>query len=476
MVSKNKKSGRSKNGRSKNRRSKNKRSRQWRKTMKRLKKKKTREMYHGGEDDPDDVDEFSEDPLILDNVTNDDPRILHFTTRRYDEIIFQNSPELTHIPYLKEDDGDGVQIKMTVSNCPSLVSVSYRDVYMIDFGEMNITTDILRQSMDPDSHNDDYCRTYRFTNCTFDVDCELKFLSMSTSKSHIVQFEDCVGMPHILSYRLNYFTIKNCRNVSFPFSSPTNIFFHITIDGNQYTNDGAKNQFIHLLNGLYDHIHITTDLPISTSRMIQNGGPRDFETLSRNNGWVPPPSTWGNYVPRSVPCDISLDTMIVDYLDGDKVLRDYTTMDPNTVFLKCNRDYLVFDLTRIQESINKEGIDNSVIVYECMADDGRYGDDRTLVDKPFFKIGEFTCSTRSYTPLNQIEHIINHPEHKFWESYDTGIVVTSVVSHSVKSGSTRVCGSHCQPGQGGRQFHIRKLLVSDEVDNLISPNNNSNNR
>ena len=130
--------------------------------MKRLKKRKTREMYHGGEDDPDDVDEFSEDPLILDNVTNDDPRILHFTTRRYDEIIFQNSPELTHIPYLKEDHGDGVQIKMTVSNCPSLVSVSYRDVYMIDFGEMNITTDVLRQSMDPDSHNCQGCPLWKW--------------------------------------------------------------------------------------------------------------------------------------------------------------------------------------------------------------------------------------------------------------------------------------------------------------------------
>ena len=467
MVFKNKKSRRSKRKRC--RLSKNKRCKQLRKTMKRLKKRKTREIYRGGEDDADDVDEFSEDPLILDNVTNDDPRIHNFTTKRYDEIYFQNSPELTHIPYLKEEGG--VKIKMTVSNCPSLVSISYRDINMIDFSDMNITTDILRQSVDPDSHKDDYCRTYRFTNCTFDVDCELRFVSMSAPKSHIIQIEDCVGTPHIFSRRLNYFTIKNCRNVKFPFSDPPNIFFHITIEGNQYTNDGVKNQFIHLLNGLYDHIRIYTNLPISTSRLIENGGPRDFETLSRNNGWVPPPPTWENYVPRSIQCDISLDTMIVDYLDGDKVLRDYTTMDANTVFLKCNRDYLVFDLTRIQASINKEGIDNSVIVYECMADDGRYGDDRTLVDKPFFKIGEFTCSTRSYTPLNQIEHIISHPEHKFWESYDTGIVMTSVVSHSVKSGSTSVCGSHCQPGQGGRQFHIRKLIVSDEVANLISPKN-----
>ena len=131
---------------------------------------------------------------------------------------------------------------------------------------------------------------------------------------------------------------------------------------------------------------------------------------------------------------------------------------------------MVLDLTRIQNEINKYGIDNSVIVYECIVA-GTLKDDNTILDKPLFKIGEFTSSIRSYAPLNQIQYIIDHPEHKFWESHITNIQVKSVVSHSVKSGATRVGASHCQNGQDGNIFHIKKLIVSDEIDQFVSSNN-----
>ena len=58
----------------------------------------------------------------------------------------------------------------------------------------------------------------------------------------------------------------------------------IIIQNNEYMNNDVKTQFIDFLSNLYDSVKITTDLPITNSRYIENGGPRDFETLSVNNG------------------------------------------------------------------------------------------------------------------------------------------------------------------------------------------------
>ena len=443
------------------------------KSTKRLKTKYTRQIYHAGADSldgNDDEPKFSEELLVLDNVKDDDPRLINFMKNPHEEVSFENSPDLTHIPYLNLK---GNKVTFTIINCPSLVSIDYRDTHSVTFWNMNISNNILKQELHVDADPKDYCTSLYFRTCTFDEDCEILFIS---NKNDDLVFNDCTSIPKFRSDRIFNLTIKNCQNVSFPFFNPNNVLKMIIIQNNEYMNNDVKTQFIDFLSNLYDSVKITTDLPITNSRYIENGGPRDFETLSVNNGWDPPEPTWGNFLPTTVQCDITMDTLITDYLNGDMILRDYineNTMDPNTVFLKCNREYIVFDLTRIQNEINKHGIDNSVIVYECILA-GTMRESNTILDKPLFKIGEFTSSIRSYAPLNQIQYIIDHPEHKFWESHVTNIQVKSVVSHSVESGATRVGASHCQGGQDGNIFHIRKLIVSDEIDQFVSSNNHRN--
>ena len=391
--------------------------------------------------------------LILDNVTNDDPRIVNFMDNPSSYVEFRNSPRLTRIPYFNK--GGIHKVEMHISYCDSLESISHRGIDSIIMHFISITTEL----MVSDYHKD--CKILFFYSCIFEPDCKI------TPHITSIYFDNCINIPRMLNYPfIEHIGIENCANVNFPILNPDlSLLRVLVVIYNEYINNDVKDQFINLVN---TQIMLGTDV-----RSDLYGGPTDFETLSHNNGWVPPPPTWGNYVPRTNQCDITMDTLIVDYIHGEMTLRDYideNTMDPNIVFLKCNRDYIVFDLTRIQNDINKYGIDNSVIAYECMSNDNKYGDDSTIVDKPFFKLGEVTSSTRSYTPLNQIEHIINHPEHKFWECYHTGIKMASVVSHSIKSGSTVVNGSHCQSGQEGVQFHVRKLIVSDEVDIFVSEN------
>ena len=459
------------------------------KPIKRLKKKYTRQIYYAGADSPGDFKwpRMPINSIYLLNVNNDDPRLLDFmenpTTIIEPNITnvnietptlvtLERSPNLTHVPYINMPD----KVQLTIGDCSSLVSIDYRNLKNITFGRMNISNDMLKQKLHVDALLEDYCCNFRFYHCTFDEDCEIKFIS--TNRNKILSFTNCIGIPRYPFDSIDTLSIYDCQNVSFPYFNQSNVLTSINIKNNQYINNDARRRLTNYLSNFYNVIfrvvRVDTDLPIN--RNLSGDGPRDFEVLSTNNGWDPPRPIWGTFVPNSEHCDITMDTLLIDFLNGDATLRDYineNAMDPNTVFLKCNRDYIVLDLTRVQNEINKYGIDNSVIVYECIAVGG-LKDSNTILNKPLFKLGEYTGSTRYYTPLNQIQHIINHSEHKFWECYNSGIKINSVVSHSIKSGATRVCGSHCQDGQDGELFHIRKLIVSDEVDEFVSPNNHVN--
>ena len=149
----------------KSRQLKNKKSKQLKnkKSIKRLKKKYTRQIYYAGADSPSYL-KWSEIPPIkfiyLTNVNNDDPRLINFmenpstivqpniTNVNNDDhlietptfITLENSPNLTHIPYINMPD----KVNMTIVNCSSLVSIDYRNLKEIMFGRMNISNDMLK--------------------------------------------------------------------------------------------------------------------------------------------------------------------------------------------------------------------------------------------------------------------------------------------------------------------------------------------
>ena len=442
------------------------------KTIKRSKKNKTRRIYYAGDNEAS----LSPDELHLVDVTDNDNRIVHFMRNPCTNVFFEHSPELTQIPFFYQGRH---KISLHIMNCNSLVSISYRGINTIEFTYMNITSDMLRQTMEINSSVDDYCVKYNFYYCTFDTDCLFHPLSNNIT----IHFFQCTNIPQISTLLLSVLLLRNCKKVTFPILNTNQNLTSISVRNNEYINNDVEEEFINFIKIQRMHnVIIDTDLSIDDELIlpllspmdidIPDDGPIDFEVYSVNNGWIPPPPIWGNYVPTIEQCDITMDTELVDYISGNKTLRNYMNeniMTPSTVFLKCNRDYIVLDLNEIQNEINKYGIDNSVLVYECRSasDAGTYISSNVIENKPYFKLGVITSSTRSYIPLNQIEYIIEHSEHKFWESYRTNLEMISVVSHSIKSGATLVGGSHCQFGQNGRQYHIKKLIVSDEIDNFV---------
>ena len=441
-----------------------------RRKAKRSKKGGSRRRYRAVAGNDEEI--FSNKETILENAVNDDPRFFSTDTNLSHHVVVRNSPTLTHIPFLSTRIDNRV-IFFTVEKCNALLSISYASIYGFRFVDMHITNDMMKQKLLKNTSTLDYCVNYYFENCTFESGSSIYFLSKYLN---ILHFYSCMeGLPQFSTMWLSHLVISHCKKVHFPNLNWPNNCKHIHLQGNEYINNYTKRQFITFFLDMYEHGLVITDLDESDEYADEVGDTIlvDFDVDSRYNGWEPPSSSWRHHRPESVTSNLTLDTLLYDFIEGEISLRNYLEVNPileDIIFLKMNSDYFITDLNRLQIEIGKLGMDNSTIVYECREANGSCSNTNAIFDKPYFKLADITGSNGIYVPLRQLEYMMLTQDCKFWECYDSRLgSIASVISLSVKSGRSPVSGSHCQPGQGGSIFYLRKLIVSQEVGRAISP-------
>ena len=412
---------------------------------------------------------FSKEELVLENVVNDDARLLNFHKHPHNSILITNSPSLTHIPFLGIEGRIG-KITLTINSCPALQSISYLHLYLVQFIKMKITHDVIKQKFFKNTLVTDYCVNYRFRECTFESGCAIYYLS---SFPNSIVFNFCIhGIPQFSTMFLSRLSILYCKKVHFPNLNWPNNCTYIHVNKNEYINYSVKKRFSKFMEDMFEDrpltVFVSSDIELDEeNERIESIEPVDFDIYSRYNNWKPPNPTWGSYIPEIVPSNITLDTLLYDFIEGDISLRNYLDANPindeDIIFFKMNSDYFITDLNRLQVEIGKLGMDNSTIVYECKEANGSCNENNVIFDKPYFKLADITGTNRIYVPLNEIEYMIAHPTCKFWEGYTSTVKLISVVSLAIISGKTRVGGSHCQLEQGGYIFHLRKLSVSEKL-------------
>ena len=441
-----------------------------RRKTKRSKKGGTR-RNHTAVDGRDDAS-FSNREIILENVVDDDPRFFRINTNLSSHIIIKNSPTLTRLHFFPTRRGGG-KILFTVEKCDALLSISYASISGFKFVDMHITNDLIKQKLLKNTSTTDYCVNYCFENCTFESGSSIYFLSRYLNTLYF--FSCTEGIPQFSTMWLSYLIICHCKKVHFPNLNWPNHCQYLQLEENDYINNKVKRQFLDFSIDLREDGLVDIDL-FEDDDYADQVGDRilvDFDVDSRYNDWEPPRPSWQPHRPETVKTNLSLNTMLYDFIEGEISLRNYLDVNPmmeDILFLKMNSDYFITDVNRLQVEIGKLGMDNSTIVYECKTANHSLSDSNAIFNKPYFKLADITGSNGIYIPLRQVEHMISNQDCKFWECYASGLdPLISVISLSVKSGKSLVSGSHCQPGQGGSIFYLRKLIVSQEVGRAISP-------
>lgn len=458
---------------------KNKNRKILQKTIKRSKKRITRRIYYAGNNymtplllDDSDSQTYT---TTMQNVLDNDKRIFDCMSS-YPDIIIEDSPMLTTLPFFKKPTD--YEFSVIIDNCNQLEWMIYNSINKICFQNMYIRKNLLsyRNITGTDKKRD--CKNFTFINCTFESGCIMNCITTVGFTS--LDLISCNGIPNFASTYLNSLKIRNCKKVHFPELIWPNNIFNINIKRNEYVNDGVKQEFYlaiqHIIHhqSLNPHQHFEISSDIVNNRMVD-----EFDKFSIYNAWLPPSSAWSPFIPKRVKSDITPNTIIDDFINGQISLQNYIyesdgqRLGENIIFFKMNSDYFVIDLDRIRIEIDKFGMENKVIVYECRLANNDYSDAKsnTVNNKPFFKLAAISYINGIYIPLNQIQHIIQNNDCKFWECYDSGLdEMKSLVSHAVKSGHHKVGGLHCQGKQTGKIFYLRMSTVSRQVGNLISPN------
>lgn len=155
------------------------------------------------------------------------------THQEYLDLSVKNSPGLTYIPDF------GMETVIKISNCPNLISLSYRNLSNIHFSDMTITSEMLKMHT-RDSENS--IIHIMFERCFFMENCMMD----SIQKVNVIHFSECFNLP-IINSRLSILSIKNCRNVPFlPYESYVNIA-SLTLLGNTFQSEETKQETIDFL-------------------------------------------------------------------------------------------------------------------------------------------------------------------------------------------------------------------------------------
>lgn len=174
---------------------------------------------------------------------------------------------------------------------------------------------------------------------------------------------------------------------------------------------------------------------------------------------------------------ISEEQTAFELFDGEVPLQGYLTRNPETIAFFFQNNYYIATRENLITMISVATVDNmsdNSIVFECkIANTMR--EDNIVFDNPLLKIASIGIATnKTYLPLTEMLLILADErkdiKYRIYELVPTEKDIQSVVSFQILLEMTdHASASHCQSGQGGKMYKIRKMRnVSDILSNFVS--------
>lgn len=149
----------------------------------------------------------------------------------------------------------------------------------------------------------------------------------------------------------------------------------------------------------------------------------------------------------------------IDQIEGDVEMNEYLKENTNSIALLFGENYYLIDKSRLSNMIKKSSADEKMensIVYECKVA-GTMRRENIVLEKPLMKLGPIGLMNYSYIPVKYIKKVIENTD-KIYEIVKTG-TIESAVSYQYLHGLTEsVSASHCQAGQNGIVYKLRKIV------------------
>jgi len=159
---------------------------------------------------------------------------------------------------------------------------------------------------------------------------------------------------------------------------------------------------------------------------------------------------------------ISPNQTAIDQIEGDVEMNKFLKENKNYIALLFGENYYLIDKSRLSNMIKTNSEDDkngNSIVYECRVS-GTMRTENIVLEKPLMKLGPIGLMNYSYIPVKYIKKVIENTDKKgrIYEIVETGMI-QSVVSYQLLHGLTQaISASHCQAGQNGRVYKLRKIV------------------
>ena len=177
----------------------------------------------------------------------------------------------------------------------------------------------------------------------------------------------------------------------------------------------------------------------------------------------------------------------LDIIEGDVEMNEYLTSEEgyDSIAFLFQKSYYIINKSNLLQMISsktgKEKKDNA-IVYECK-EAGTQRPENIVDNMPLLKIAAIGLPINySYIPIQYIQDVLRNTSRnlkdRMYEFVRTSKKIQSTVSYQVLYGLTRlVSASHCQEGQGGDIYILKKVknagvIVSNAIKRLATAKRN----
>lgn len=160
--------------------------------------------------------------------------------------------------------------------------------------------------------------------------------------------------------------------------------------------------------------------------------------------------------------------MATDVVEGDVPMTDILASTDRIALRYINDDYVV-DRARLLQMCNARDPHNA-IVYPCLNLDSM-SPENVVKTRPLMKIGAMGLPLNyAYMETKPLK-MAARGTHKLYEISETPETVTSVVSRPVlKHHVSMVSGSHCQAGQGGKIYQLKRVRLATPPRTRVTRN------
>ena len=191
---------------------------------------------------------------------------------------------------------------------------------------------------------------------------------------------------------------------------------------------------------------------------------------------------------------IPLNQIATDIIEGEVEMTEFLTENTNSVVFFFQNNYYLVDKNELSKTIkthSRTDKEDNSIVYKCKIVD-TMNPEKIVLNKPLVKLGSVGIPVNySYIPIQYIKNVVDNTSKKvkdrMYEIVKTTETVKTVVSYQVlhniiRQGEDRntlyVGASHCQKGQGGELYKLRKIknagrMVSDVIKRVATIKNNA---